>query len=74
MRKPKNPHAIRYSDISFREVLDQNLQAMDAQAMHHCMDQKIDIIIFNCNKISNIARAIAGERIGTRVSSDRKAS
>lgn len=30
----RNPHAIRYSDITFREVLSQNLQVMDAQAMH----------------------------------------
>ncbi len=70
----KNPHAIRYSDISFREVLDQNLQVMDAQAMHHCMEHNIDIIVFNYKKVGNIARAVAGERIGTRVSTEGRAS
>ncbi|MDA1232586.1 MAG: UMP kinase [Planctomycetota bacterium] len=64
----KNPHAIRYSDISFRNVLDQNLQVMDAQAMHHCMEHDIDIIVFNYKKVGNIARVVSGERIGTRVS------
>ncbi|MCA9063329.1 MAG: UMP kinase [Planctomycetaceae bacterium] len=66
----KNPHAIRYSEISFREVLDQNLQVMDAQAMHHCMEHKIPIVVFNYKKVGNIARAVSGEKIGTRVSNE----
>lgn len=70
----KNPHAIRYTDISFREVLDQNLQVMDAQAMHHCMEHNLDIIVFNYKKVGNIARAVAGERIGTRVSTEGRTS
>jgi uridylate kinase len=68
----KNPHAIRYTDISFREVLEQNLQVMDAQAMHHCMEHRIPIVVFNYRKIGNIARVISGERIGTRVTTDGK--
>ena len=63
----KNPHAVRYSEISFRDVLSQNLQVMDAQAIHHCMEHGIPIVVFNFNKTGNIARVIAGERIGTRV-------
>ncbi len=70
----KNPHAIRYSDISFRDVLEQNLQVMDAQAMHHCMEHKIPIVVFNYRKTGNIARVISGERIGTRVTTDGRAS
>jgi uridylate kinase len=66
----RNPHAIRYSDITFREVLSQNLQVMDAQAMHHCMEHNIDIIVFNYKRVGNIARVVAGERIGTRVSNE----
>jgi uridylate kinase len=69
----KNPHAIRYTDISYREVIDQNLQVMDAQAFHHCMEHKLPIIVFNYKKVGNIARAIAGELIGTRVTSSGKA-
>ncbi len=63
----KNPHAVRYSDISFQDVLRQNLQVMDAQAIHHCMEHGIPIIVFNFQRVGNIERAIAGERIGTRV-------
>ena len=63
----KNPHAVRYSEISFQDVLRQNLQVMDAQAIHHCMEHGIPIIVFNFQQKGNIERVICGERIGTRV-------
>jgi uridylate kinase len=66
----KNPHAVRYSDITFKDVLSQGLQVMDAQAMHHCMEHNIPIVVFNYHKEGNIARAVSGERIGTRVVSE----
>ncbi|MEZ6128351.1 MAG: UMP kinase [Planctomycetaceae bacterium] len=66
----KNPHAIRYTDLSYRQAIDQNLQVMDAQAFHHCMEHKLPIVVFNYNKVGNIARVVAGEPIGTRVTAD----
>ena len=63
----KNPHAVRYSEISFEDVLAQGLQVMDAQAFHHCMEHNIPIVVFNYRKAGNIERVIAGERVGTRV-------
>ncbi|MEZ6044309.1 MAG: uridine monophosphate kinase [Planctomycetaceae bacterium] len=63
----KNPHAVRYPTINFQDVLAQNLQVMDAQAFHHCMEHKIPIIVFNYQKEGNLDRVLAGEKIGTRV-------
>src|SRR5580692_6637236 len=63
----KNQHAVRYSEISYQDVLAQNLQVMDAQAIHHCKDQNLPIIVFNYRRTGNIERVIAGEKIGTRV-------
>jgi uridylate kinase len=63
----KNPHAVRYSEISFQDVLKQNLQVMDATAIHHCMEHNIPIVVLNYQKPGNIERVIAGERLGTRV-------
>jgi uridylate kinase len=63
----KNPHAVKYSDISFQDVLQQDLKVMDAQAMHHCMEQNIPIVVFNYQKEGNLERVIGGEKIGTRV-------
>ncbi len=70
----KNPHAIRYSDISHQEVLKQGLKVMDAQAVHHCMEQNIPIVVFNYQKPGNLERVVAGERIGTRVTTARENS
>lgn len=63
----KNPHAVRYSEISYRDVITQGLEVMDAQAIHHCMEHDIPILVFNYQIEGSIERAIAGERVGTRV-------
>ncbi len=63
----KNPHAVRYSEITFQDVLQQGLQVMDAQATHHCMEHGIPIMVFDFQREGNIRRAIAGEKIGTLV-------
>lgn len=63
----KNPHAVFYSEISYDDMLNQNLGVMDAQAVHHCREQNLPIIVFNYKKSGNIERVIAGEKIGTRV-------
>ena len=63
----KNPHAVRYTEITFEEALAQRLEVMDAQAFHHCMEHRIPIVVFDYQKPGNIERAIAGEKVGTRV-------
>jgi len=63
----RNPHAVRFADITFQEVLHKNLQVMDATAIHHCQEHGIPILVFNFQVEGNIERAIAGERIGTLV-------
>lgn len=66
----RNPHAVRYSNITFADVLKQNLQVMDATAIHHCQEQNIPILVFNFGQNGNILRAVKGERIGTLVTCD----
>ena len=56
-----------YSEITYQDVLRQGLEVMDAQAIHHCMEHRLPIVVFNYRKTGNIERVIAGERIGTRV-------
>ena len=63
----KNPHAVRYNEITYQDVLRQGLEVIDAQAVHHCMEHRLPIIVFNYRKTGNIERVIAGEAIGTRV-------
>jgi uridylate kinase len=68
----KNPHAVHYSDITFDEVLKQRLKVMDVQAIHHCQEQNVPIVVFNYRKEGNLERVIAGEKIGTRVGPTKK--
>lgn len=63
----KNPHAVLYSRLTFQEVLERNLRVMDSTAIAQCMEHNMPIMVFNFNKPGNIARAVAGEKVGTLV-------
>jgi uridylate kinase len=59
--------AVRYDEISFMEVLSKELRVMDLTAITFCMDNKLPIHVFDLMGPGNIARALAGERVGTLV-------
>ena len=65
----KNPHAVRYSSITYREFLNKGLQVLDATAVHHCMEQNLPILVFDFLRAGNILRAASGEKIGTLIAS-----
>src|SRR4026208_1589665 len=62
-----DPHATKYSEISYLKVLEQGLKVMDATAISLCMDNKLPIVVFNLRTAGNLRRVIAGESIGTTV-------
>ena len=62
------PDAIKYSTISYLQVLEKQLKVMDATAISLCMDNKLPIVVFNLREPGNIRRVIRGEPIGTTVS------
>ncbi|WPF65327.1 UMP kinase [Corynebacterium sp. 22KM0430] len=64
-----NPEATLYDEITPREVIEKNLKVADATAFSLCMDNDMPILVFNLLTQGNIARAVAGERIGTLVKS-----
>jgi uridylate kinase len=64
----KNPHAIRYEHLTPEQVLKEDLKVMDMTAIGMCLDNSLPILVFNFKKDGNIERAIAGEPIGTWVS------
>ncbi|MDT3699407.1 MAG: UMP kinase [Thermincola sp.] len=68
----KNPDAVRYSSLSYIDVLNQGLGVMDSTATSLCMDNKIPIIVFNLNQKGNIKRVVMGENIGTYVGGEVK--
>ncbi len=63
----KNPDAIRYESLTFDEVLDKNLQVMDATAIVLCRDNNLPLRIFNLNEVGSLPAAMKDHSIGTTV-------
>ena len=62
-----NPDAVKYSQLSFTEVLDKDLKVMDATAAALCRDNNIPIHVFGLAEDGNVMKAVCGEPIGTIV-------
>lgn len=62
-----NKDAILYSQITYIDVIQQQLKVMDTTAVSLCMDNNIDIVVFNMSDTSNLIRVINGEKIGTTI-------
>lgn len=60
--------ATKFDEISYMEVLNRQLMIMDQTAITLCMDNKIDLCVFNMQEDGNIAKAVNGEKIGTTIS------
>lgn len=59
-----NPNARRFSELSYIDIINQNLGVMDSTAASLCMDNKIKLIVFGLD-FGNIKKVIMGEKIGT---------
>ena len=67
-----NPDATRYDSLSYMELIQKGLQVMDTTATSMCMDNNIDLVVFNMNQSGNILKAVKGECIGTVISKEGK--
>lgn len=66
----KNPNAVRFSTVTYQEVLEKQLKVMDASAISLCMDNNLPIMVFNMRESGNIVKAVCGNTdIGTLVTS-----
>ena len=71
----KDPHkyddAVRYSTVSFSEVLASNLGVIDSTAASMCRDNKIPVLVFDLQSDPhNLVRAVNGEDIGTIITEE----
>ena len=66
----KDKRAKKIRSLSFMDMLKRGLKVMDATAVSLCMDGHVPIIVFNLHQIGNIARAVRGETVGTKVTND----
>ena len=63
----KDPNAIRYSELTYDEVLAKNLKATDITAMALAMDNDMTMVCFGLAEENSIVRVVRGEAIGTTV-------
>ena len=59
--------AVRYDEVSFKEVIAKDLRVMDLTAITFCMDNGLPIRVFDLMGPGNLAKALAGDAIGTLV-------
>jgi len=63
----KDPNAIRYTDLTYAQVLEQGLKATDVTAMALAMDNNMPMVCFGLAEENSIVRVVRGEKIGTTV-------
>jgi uridylate kinase len=63
----KDPKAVKYDTLSFDEAYQKGLKIMDLTAFTLCRENNLPILVFNMNQKGNLARIIAGEKVGTIV-------
>jgi len=59
--------AVKFDELKYIDVLNRGIKVMDSAAISLCMDNEIEIIVFNMFEKGNVQRAVMGEEIGTTV-------
>jgi len=63
----KNPKAIKYSRLTYSEVLTQQLNVMDATAIALCRENAIPICVLNLFEKDAMLQAVCGQNVGSLV-------
>ena len=63
----KDPNAVKYTKLTYAEVLEKNLRATDITAMALAMDNDMTMVCFGLSEENSITRVVRGESIGTTV-------
>ncbi|MGA2470348.1 MAG: UMP kinase [Solirubrobacteraceae bacterium] len=63
-----DPSATFIPELTHMEAIERRLGVMDATALTLCMENRLPIHVFNVDDEHNISRILAGEKVGTLVS------
>ncbi len=63
----RDPNAVRYTDVTYRQILDEDLRALDMTSAIFCMDNDINGYAFGLADPENIYRVVTGESVGTAI-------
>ena len=63
----KYSDAVKYDELTFNDILVNNIAVMDSTAASMCKDNHIPILVFDLKRPDNILDACMGEKVGTLV-------
>ena len=63
----RDPTAELLPEVTYQQVLERNLQVMDAAAISLCRENDLPIVVFKLLERGNIRRVVCGERVGSIV-------
>lgn len=63
----KDKDAIRYDNLTFKDVYEKGLNVMDMTAFTLSKENHLPIIVFDMNQVGNLKKVVLGESIGTLV-------
>ena len=61
----KNPNAKKFDKLTFGEIVNKGLKAMDTTAATMCAENNIPVLAFALGEQDSILRAVCGENLGT---------
>ena len=68
----KDPTATRFEHLTYMDLLNKGLEVMDSTATSMCMDNDMELVVFNMNEKGNIVKAMKGEAVCTRINKEEK--
>ncbi len=63
----RDPDAVRYSEVTYRRIIEEDLRALDMTSAIFCMDNDINGYAFGLADPENIYRVVMGESVGTEI-------
>jgi uridylate kinase len=66
----KDKKAVKYDRLTFMDSIKQRLKVMDATALTLCMENRMPVVVFDLAVKGNIARAVAGQKVGTLITTE----
>ncbi len=66
-----NPNAKKIDQLTYLDLINRQLLVMDHTATTMCMDNNVDLVVFNMNEPGNILKAVKQEVNGTIISKEK---
>jgi len=67
----KNPAALKFKNISYQDILKDNLRVMDLTAVSLCQENDLPMMVFNMDVPGNLLKLVMGESVGTFINNEK---